>query len=75
MNERPTYEYLCITAANRRRGYIAAKHEMVFIKDKPDLLEFWSNLSRAQKSIYRFYDISDNMKAIKKTVNYESLVV
>lgn len=63
MSDRPTYEYLCVKAANIRRGFIAAKHEMVFIKNK---LEFWGNLSRAQKSIYRFYDISDNMKAIKK---------
>lgn len=66
MSDRPTYEYLCVKAANIRRGFIAAKHEMVFIKNKTDLLDFWSNLSRAQKSIYRFYDISDNMKAIKK---------
>jgi hypothetical protein len=75
MSDRPAYEYLCIKAANIRRGFIAAKHEMVFIKDKPDLLNYWGSLSQAQKSIYRFYDISDNMVSIKKTVNNESLVL
>ncbi len=75
MSDRTAYEYLCVKCSSGRKGFIPAKHQMVFIKDKSDLLEFWQSLSLVYKKYYKFYDISDNMKSIKKTPNCEELIL
>lgn len=75
MSDRTGYKYLCVQHATSRYGFILAKKYMVFFENQTSLLDFWETLSRTQKTYFRFYDICDNMKLIKKTTNCEELIL